>query len=249
MNIRPIFHKGHKGRGILLIHGFTGSPLELKPLVDHFRGIGYSLYVPLLAGHGTTPEEMRRTNRFDWFQSVEEGYEQLLQAGNQVIYAAGLSMGGLLALQLARKYPLRAIATLSSPIFVHDKRIRHSRWLKYILPYKRRTERKAPHIENNIVAYPKTPLSCIHSLHELIEEVKNQLSQIHTPIMVVQGNKDETVDPLSADYIYKHIGSNYKRIHHYPNSSHIITLDHDRYQLFSDMAHFFEEVTLQVEGK
>lgn len=249
MEIRPIFHKGHKGRGILLIHGFTGNPLDLKPMIDHFRGIGYSLSVPLLAGHGKTAEEMRKTKWKDWVRSTEEGYEQLMESGCQTVYAAGLSMGGLLALYLARKHHFRAIATLSSPIIVRDKRMKHAKWLKYFVPYTARTQKKAPHIEKQIIPLPKTPLSCVQSLHELIEDIKKHLPSIQTPIMIAQGVKDETVDPISADYIYKHIGSNYKKIYHYPNSSHIITLDHDRHQLFMDMAHFFEEITISVEGR
>lgn len=248
--VRSIYHKGHNGRGILLLHGFTGTTLEMKPVAEFFRGSGYAISAPLLAGHGTSPEHLKKTTWREWLYSAEEGYHQLLASGNRVIYAIGLSMGGILALKLAQRYEFRAMATLSSPIVVRDTRMKYARYAKWILPYVPGTrEKKAPHIEKYLVPYSKTPLASVYSLYQLIEEVKGELPQIKTPIFIAQSGQDETVDPASADYIYDQIGSNYKKLIHYPLSSHIITLDHDRHQLFMDVAKFFEEVTWSVEGR
>lgn len=247
--VGPIYHRGHNGRGILLIHGFTGTTLEMKPLAEFFRGMGYAISAPLLKGHGTTPEQLKKTSWKDWLLSAEEGYHQLALSGCRVIYTIGLSMGGLLALKLSEKYPFRVMATLSSPIFVWDKRIKYTRYLKWIVPYKLRTETKAPHIEQHLIPYPRTPLASIHQLHELIESTKVDLPKIQTPIFIAQGEADETVNPASGDYIYGQIGSNYKKLARYPDSSHIITLDHESHKLFMDIAHYFEEVTFQEEGE
>lgn len=247
--VRSIFHRGLNDRGILLIHGFTGTTLEMLPLAEFFRGSGYSVSAPLLAGHGTTPEQLRRTSWKDWLYSAEEGYHQLLVSGCKAIYPIGLSMGGLLALKLAQKYPFRVMATLCSPIFTRDERIKYTRYLRWMIPYKHRTEKKAPHIEQQILPYQRTPLASLHQLHLLIESVKCDLPQIQTPIFIAQSGADETVDPKSADYIYEHIGSHYKKKNHYPNSSHIITLDHDQHQVSMDIAKYFEQVTFAIEGK
>jgi carboxylesterase len=250
IEVRPIFHRGHNGRGILLIHGFTGTNLELRPAVEFFRGSGFAVSAPLLAGHGTTPQNLRKTSWREWLYSAEEGVHQLLANGSKVIYAAGLSMGGLLALKLAQKYEFRSIATLSTPIFVRDTRIKYAKWAKWFVPYVPGTrEKKAPHIEKHIIPYSRTPLASVYSLQQLIEEVKAELPNIQTPIFIAQSGADETVDPASADYIYSQIGSHYKQIRHYPDSSHIITLDHDRHQLFMDMAKYFEEITWELEGR
>lgn len=250
LEVRSIFHKGHNGRGILLLHGFTGTTMEMKPAAEFFRGSGFAISAPLLAGHGSSPEQLRKTTWKDWLYSAEEGYHQLVDAGCHTVYAVGLSMGGILALKLARQYEFRAIATLSSPIFVRDTRIKHARWAKWIVPYVPGSrEKKAPHIEKHILPYSRTPLASVHSLQQLIETVKQDLPQIKTPIFICQSGQDETVNPASADYIYNQIGSNYKKIIYYPQSSHIITLDHDRHQLFMDIATYFEEITWDVEGR
>lgn len=244
-----IFHKGHNGRGILLIHGFTGTPLDMGPLAEFFRGIGFAIAVPLLAGHGTAPELLKRTSWQDWLHSAEEGYHQLRLYGVDKIYVIGHSMGGLLALKLALVYPFQVIATLSSPIMVHDQRMKYAGYLKWIIPYKRRTQKKAPHIEQHLKPYSRTPLASIQQLYQLIESVKQDLPKINTPILIAQGGADETVHPSSADYIYEHIGSNYKKVYRYPNATHIITRDHDRYQLNRDIAAYFEQLRLELEGE
>lgn len=246
---KSIFHKGHNGRGILLIHGFTGTPFDMGPLAEFFRGIGFAISIPLLAGHGTTPERLKKTTWKDWLHSAEEGYHQLKFNGVNSVYAIGHSMGGLLALKLALQYHFQALSTLSSPIFVHDQRIKYAGYLKWILPYKRRTEKKAPHIEQHLKPYSRTPLASVQQLYHLIESTKYDLPRINTPILIAQGGADETVHPSSADYIYEHIGSNYKKICHYPNSTHIITRDHDSYRLNRDIATYFEQMRLELEGE
>ena len=190
---KSIFHKGHNGRGLLLIHGFTGTPFDMGPLAEFFRGIGFTISVPLLEGHGTSPEQLKKTMWNDSLRSAEEAYHQLRLAGSHTIYIIGHSMGGLLGLKLALRYPVQAIATLSSPVFVHDKRIQYVRFLKWILPYIRRTEKKAPHIERHLKPYLRTPLASIQQLHELIISTKLDLPKVETPIFIAQGGADETV--------------------------------------------------------
>lgn len=248
-DVSPIFHKGHNGTGILLAHGFTGTPLDMVPLADLFRGAGCAVAAPLLAGHGQTPEALRKTTWSDWYTSAEEGYHQLRLSGAETIYAIGHSMGGLLTLKLALRYPIQAMATLSSPIFTRNKNIKYTRYLKWIMPYARRTRQKAPHIEKHLRPYDRTPLASLEQLYRLIESTKQDLPNIQTPIFIAQGGSDETVDPSSADYIYEHIGSNYKKLRYYPRSTHIITRDYDYPRVNSDIASFFERIRLLTEGK
>lgn len=247
--VSPIFHKGRNGTGMLLLHGFTGTPLDMELLADLFRGAGCAVAVPLLAGHGETPEALKKTTWSDWLRSAEEARRQLRLAGAKSLFAIGHSMGGLLCLKLALRYRFQAIATLSSPIFTRNKNIKYARYLKWIKPYIRRTEKKAPHIEKHLRPYPRVPLAAIDQLYRLIQSTKNDLPNIQTPIFIGQGGSDETVDPTSADYIYQHIGSNYKKLCFYPRSTHIITRDYDYPRVNRDVARFFERARPFTEGK
>lgn len=99
----PFFYQGSE-TGILLIHGFTGTPSELRPMGRYLEKQGYTVYAPLLPGHGTSPEEMECTSWKDWWACVFNAYDRLrLQGKVRQIVAVGLSMGGALALKLAQE--------------------------------------------------------------------------------------------------------------------------------------------------
>ncbi|OEF99703.1 hypothetical protein BHF71_07695 [Vulcanibacillus modesticaldus] len=238
----PFFYEGKKEVGILLIHGFTGSPAELSLLGKFLHQTGYTVYAPLLAGHGKTPEEMKKTNKDDWWNSVLEAYEHLKQKGYDRIIAIGLSMGGILALKLAMEKPLLAVIPMAAPIFVHDRRVALTRWLKYFITYSVK-EKKEEHIESQLASYDRVPVICVESLHKLIKEVKVSLNKVGIPTLVIQGMNDETVVPESANYIFNNINSTLKEIKWYHQSTHIITLDNEREKLFEDIRLFLERVS------
>ncbi len=238
---QPFFYEGDR-RGLLLIHGFTGTTAELQPMGRFFHEKGYTVHAPLLAGHGTSPEEMAMTGWPDWWSSTVEGYKKLVQYGCQPIYVAGLSMGGLLALKLAHNYEVKAIISMCTPIYVKDRRIYLTPLLKRVVTYSPRTEEKEFHIEQSIFPYDRTPVCCIANLYDLIRRVKKRLPDITKPIFIAQGHRDETVKPKSAQYIYEHIGSDVKKLVWYEKSSHIITLDHEREALFRDIESFIHSL-------
>ncbi|MBP1932622.1 alpha/beta hydrolase [Ammoniphilus resinae] len=245
----PVFWKGKGKRAVLLIHGFTGSTLEVMPLASHFQRLDYHVAAPLLAGHGTSPEELHKTSREDWFHSVVTAYQKLMAWDPTEVYVIGHSMGGLLAIQLASLYSIKALATLSTPIFVRDQRIKYVGFLKYILSYSKRSKEKPAHIEEHIFPYQRTPLASVHQLSLLIKEVKALLSSIQSPIFIAQSGQDETVDPSSADYIFREIGSNYKEKILYPKSTHIITFDIEREKLCKDLTNFIQNISDAKEGR
>lgn len=234
----PFTFAGGKA-GLLLLHGFTGTTAELLPLGRALNRRGYTVHAPLLAGHGTTPEELARTGWEDWWASAREGYRTLRAMGCDPIGAVGLSMGGLLALDLAVHEALAAVATLCAPVYVRDKRLWATGVLKYLRPYARRGRAKPPHIERELYVYEKIPLSSVDSLRRLMLRVRRRLPDVRVPVFIAQSGQDETVDPRSADALYAEIGSAHKERALYPHSTHIITLDVEKDQLFADLAAFF----------
>lgn len=239
----PFFYSGGD-IGLLLVHGFTGSPAELRPMGEYFRKQGFSVHAPLLKGHGTTPEELAGTTWLDWRESVLQAYDRLSrEAGVRRMFAAGLSMGGLLALDLARHRPLDGVIPMCTPIWLKDRRAFLAPLIRFFKPYLPRREVKEAHIEEHLVPYDRTPLVSVGHLLRLIRQVRRRLSEITVPVLVIQSERDETVEPSSARYILEHLGSTDKEFKSYANSSHIVTLDRERDQLFADVESFIRRVT------
>src|SRR5689334_17928637 len=114
------FMEGTNGKGVLLVHGLTGAPAEMKLVAKQLHRKGYSVYAPLLAGHGIDTKTLVRTHWQDWQQSVEEA-AGILAAQTQEVFAAGICVGGKLAMMAAHRYPsiFRAVA-IYSPCFHYD---------------------------------------------------------------------------------------------------------------------------------
>lgn len=232
--------------GLLLLHGFTGSTAEMQPMGRFFHKLGYTVYAPLLAGHGTTPEDMAKTRWPDWWQSAVDAYDYIKRAGCEKIAVAGLSMGGVLTMRLSYHRDPSALVMLNAPVDVRDKRIRWARYMHYVRPYISRSGTKASHIESELFPYHRSPVACIASLWQLINVVKKEMEHVTTPSLIIQSTHDETVEPYSGDYIYSHIGSHYKEIKHFEKSGHIITLDKEREHVFQATADFLENILGKV---
>ncbi len=238
----PFYYSGGK-TGILLIHGFTGTPSELRPMGQYFMERGYTVYAPLLAGHGTSPEDMLKTGWQDWWESVLVAYERFRKEKLEKIFVAGLSMGGSLSLYLAAQKPVNGVISMCTPVWIRDKRAMIVDLVRFFMPYKVRRSQKPPEIEQHLVPYDRTPLKCVGSLNRLIRQVRNAMPRVQAPTLIVQACRDETVLPESADYIYKNISSREKYLSWYENSSHLITLDRERKKLFQEVEEFIQKVS------
>lgn len=235
----PFFFPGGR-RGALLVHGFTGAPSEMRPLGEFLHKQGFTVWGPRLCGHGTTVEEMAGTKWPQWYSAVEDGYH-LLKAVCDEVYVAGLSMGGLLAFNLAAEYPVAAIAALSTPIYIADRRLPllpvYSLFRSYVP--KRRRKMDAGDVYN--ISYDRTPLTSLTSLVKLIRRVDALLPRINTPALIVQSLREHTVRPESASYIADKLASREKRLVWLEKSGHVVTLDIEREQVFQAVGDFFRE--------
>jgi carboxylesterase len=236
----PFFYPGGK-TGILLIHGFTGTPSELRPMGQYFKDRGYTVHAPLLAGHGTSPEEMEQTGWRDWWQSAVDAYDRMRAEPLEKLYVAGLSMGGCLSLALAAQKPVDGVIPMCAPIYIRDRRAFLARVVAPFYRYKKRSSHRDPHIEAHLCPYDLTPVRCVAELTRLIRHVKSMLADVKVPALIVQAGKDELILEKSADYIYEHISSTDKEISWYERSTHIITVDRERNELFKEIEQFILE--------
>ena len=226
--------------GVLLIHGFTGSPAELLLLGKFLNRAGYTVLGVRLAGHGTNELNLMQTNKDDWFNSVLDGYA-ILSGLCDKIFVVGHSMGGLLTLKLSQFRKVEKIVTLAAPMFI-DKSLPlkdlppRNECKDFSFPHPRKVLQNVPPAVNKV--YRKMPYVSIHELLNLMEEVKNLLPKITAPILIMHGEDDHTATPYSATFIYEKISSAEKKKVFVPNCGHLLPLTESRYFVFVEILKF-----------
>jgi len=239
-NAEPFFWEGEKDIACLLIHGFTGSPADMKVLGTYLLERGYGVSGLLLPGHGTTPEDLATKRWPDWFKAVEVDYLKLQQS-YRIVIPMGLSMGGVLSLHLAAQYKVQGLVSLSAPVFLHDERIYKSEDLELEFYRKERTpEAKAHLLAEGRFSYDAIPLKALSSLIELIDLVKEELGEIKGSSLIFQSKDDPLVNPKSAQYIYDYLGSKQKELNWLEKSRHVITLGAERQKIFETIELFLQ---------
>ena len=223
--------------GVLLVHGFTGAPGEVKLLGEHLQDKGYTVLGPRLCGHGARVEEMSKVSHKEWYGSVEDGY-YLLSGLCKSVSVVGLSMGGLLSLKLSAEYPVSKVVSLSTPIFIADRRLPYLPYYRMIRSYSPKKKRRYKVAPEYLASYDKTPLKSVSEILVLIKEVKNDLAKISVPLLIIQAKNEHTVRPESARYIYGHVGSEDKEIVWLERSGHMVTLDIEKEFVFDTVANF-----------
>lgn len=224
--------------GVLLIHGFTGSPAEMRLLGEFLHKEGYTVLAPRLCGHGTTVEEMANTKWPQWYSSVEDAYH-ILKAICSKITVIGLSMGGLLGFKIATDYQVDKIISLSTPIFITDKRLKMLPVYRIFREFAPKKRKKYADVDPKYtVGYHATPLKGVGSLVDLIEQVDGILPNIKEELLIIQGRHDHTVQPRSAEHIYDRVASPNKKLIWLEKSGHIVTLDIEREEVFRQIAAF-----------
>jgi carboxylesterase len=173
---------GPAGRGCLLLHGFTGTPAEMRPLGTRLAARGFTVRAPLLPGHGTRVDDLARTTWRDWFAAALESWDELGErsAARAVV---GLSMGALLALHLAheRGREVAAVAALAPAIRLRDQRSAETTlWIRRLPRLPRRFEivpkrRRDPEAERLTPAYDEIPLRSLASMIELQRVVRAEI--------------------------------------------------------------------------
>jgi carboxylesterase len=224
--------------GCLLVHGFTGSPAEMRLLGQYLRASGYTVLGVRLEGHGTSPEDMLKTDESHWYRSAEEGLLRL-QRECEKVFVIGLSMGGVLSLDLASNYKVAGVVALSAPIFINNNKLTFLPVYRLFRTYESQSRKPLPVDAIYSISYDRTPLKCVTSLLNLIKTVKLRLAQVTAPALIVQSRVEHTVKPESADYIYKHlVNAKDKKLIWLDNSGHIVTLDNERDTVFASIGDF-----------
>lgn len=242
----PFRLDGSGSLGVLLIHGFTGTPYEMRPLGMFLAESGISSVAPLLRGHGTHPNDMVSCRYGDWLADAETALDALL-AEHQRVVLIGLSMGGAIALNLAARRSgdarLLAVISICAPIRLVDWRLglphvfsRLIRWQAWGKPDIKDTRAWAGH-----VGYRRFRSRAVHELIALLRETQQLLPRVHQPLLVVQARIDNVVPPTNAQAIYDGVASTSKRLVWLDDCYHVVTVDFSAPMLHAEVARFIAE--------
>ncbi len=224
----PLFLK-HKEKttGVLLIHGYMAAPEEMKSFAHYLHKKSFTVYVPRLKGHGTAPEDLAKTKFEQWIESVEEAFVILRHSCDKVI-VGGFSTGAGLALELSTKVDdIHAVFAVAPPMRLQDlgsyfvpaidawntmiKKIRLDSIAKEFID----NDPENPHIN-----YIRNPISGIHELAKLMENLEPKLKTIDKPTLVVQSRKDPVVNPAGTLKLFNQLGSDFKEYYIFDYECH-----------------------------
>jgi len=228
--------------GILLVHGFTATTAEVRPLAQALHAKGYTVSGPVLPGHNTSPEEINKFTWHDWVSTTEQAYQELAPKCDRV-FVGGESTGGLLALYLASQHPeISGVLTYSPALKLTITTIDQVklRLLAPFIPYLAKGG-KEDHLPWK--GYTVNPLKGVVQLLNLQKQVNAKLYQIRRPVLIVQGRLDTTVDPRVPDMIQAGVSSVIKEIHWMEKSGHCVALDCELGQVIGITLQFLSTIT------
>ncbi|EYT80645.1 MULTISPECIES: alpha/beta hydrolase [unclassified Streptomyces] len=242
----PFRHEGGEV-GVLLCHGFTGSPQSLRPWAEYLSGHGLTVSLPLLPGHGTRWQDMQVTGWQDWYAEVDRELRVLGERCAQV-FVAGLSMGGALALRLAAKHG----DAVSGVVVVNPANKVHG-LSAYALPVARHLVRTTKGIASDIaredsaeLGYDRVPLHSAHSLRTFFRLVDGELPQVTQPLLLLRSPQDHVVPPADSARILGRISSVDVTEILLEQSYHVATLDHDADRIFEESLAFIGRIAPSV---
>ena len=236
--------------GVLLCHGFSGSPAGMRPWAEHLVGHGYSALAPRLPGHGTRWQDLNLTRWPDWYGEVERALARLA-AHSRHIVVAGMSMGGALALRLTQEYAGTGSKSLGDRLvgtMLVNPSLATERRDAPLLPLLRYVVGAFPGITNDIakpgqdeVGYNRLPLQAAYSLQQLWKVCRQDLAAVTTPVVLYRSSVDHVVESVSSKMLLEGISSDDVRQRILPRSYHVATLDYDADFIFADSVQWIDE--------
>jgi carboxylesterase len=241
----PFHHSGDTEVGVLLCHGFTGSPQSLRPWADYLAAAGLTVELPRLPGHGTRWQDMRDTRWEDWYAEVDAALGRVRERCDRV-FVTGLSMGGGLALRLAECHAadgaITGLAVVNPSVRSDDPKMALLPVLRYLRP-------SAPGIGSDIrkpdtyeVAYDRVSLHAAYSLTRFWHTVAADLPKVTQPLLIFRSAHDRVVSDANLELVREKVSSTDVEVRMLPDSAHVATLDHDAPAVFAGSLEFIRRI-------
>jgi len=228
----------------LLIHGFCDTTDAMVTLADYLEKHQIASYSVLLAGHGTSPENLASTTWSEWYESVVNGLEKVLAWEYQQTIVAGLSLGSALSLLLAAKQKSMDGIVLLAPLIKLDSiALKFLPLLKHLMSFRSVDVEEAQQpYDVKRFKYNREPLSAYEELQKLTKSVREHLPQVTVPTLIIQGTKDTTLNPDYAEEAYQEISAEEKKLLMLPGAEHVITCHPSRKKAYPEILDFVNSI-------
>ena len=226
--------------GVLVLHGFTGSPQTVRDWAAYLAAAGLTVRAPLLAGHGGTWQELAKTGWTDWYADASRAFLALSQRCSQV-FVAGISMGGCLALRLAETQgPLVSGVILVNPSLAADTPlIALAPVLKYVLQSLRSIGGDIKKTGVAERAVKRTPVASVATLPAMWRTTAASLASVDAPVLVFRSTVDHVVGPASMKVLMAALPG--AEVRPLDDSYHVATLDNDAPEIFDGTLSFIQK--------
>jgi carboxylesterase len=231
----------NKEVGILLVHGFTGSPASMRPWAEYLNQRGYTVKVPLLPGHGTTPHDLNLVKWQEWPAKVESDLQELLRTCRKV-FICGLSMGGGTTLNIATRYSKDLAGIILVNPMIHVKFVPHQlAWA--ISRFQKMRDSVGDDIKRPGITeygYDALPAVGVYELLKMLHYTRKRLHDVTAPMLLFHSVDDHTLPVTNTEIVMKGVGSRQKQRIELVNSYHVATLDYDQEVIFENSRLFIQ---------
>ena len=231
----------NKEIGVLLIHGYTGSPSAMRPWAEYLNQKGYTVRVPLLPGHGRKPEDLNEINWQQWPEKVESEMAELLRNCTK-IFICGFSMGGGTTLYIATKYSSKLSGIILVNPMIHIPFVGPKLAFLFSCIKKFRNSSgddiKRPGVTQG--GYNSMSTKGIYQILQMLKYTRAHLHDINVPMQLFHSVDDHTLPVSNTEIIMKGVGSRTKQRIELTNSFHVATLDYDAEIIFENSRSFIE---------
>jgi carboxylesterase len=243
---QPFYFKGTNGKGIILIHGWTSTPYEVRRLGKFLNEKGYTVFGPLLRGHGTRPEDLEKIKWEDWVEDLEKAYLELKKEVLKV-YVGGTSTGACLTTLLAqRRKEIAGIVLMAMPFKIKLEKllILIAHLIKNWKPYNYKIYPPTFGVSTTItrlIAYQKYSVKSALETFALVKNTRENLGKVTQPCFLIQSRSDHVVSRKSLEEIYRRIGSETKSKKYIKMAYHTFISDIKNEHIFEDILNFLEK--------
>jgi carboxylesterase len=235
---------GGRAIGVLLVHGYTGSPASMKPWAQALVEQGYAVEVPLLPGHGTRWQDLNGVAWTDWYAEAEAAFDRL-HASCEAVVVAGLSMGGCVVLRLAeeRGDQVAGIVLVNPFLSSFRAELRLLPVLKGVIPALRGVVNDIKKPDQDEHGYHRLPLKGLAEVTSMWKTVVPELKLVTQPVLYFRSQVDHVIDVSSSPTVLHGVSSADVEERTLDNSYHVATLDNDAERIFTESAEFVARVT------